>query len=117
MDSVPSELVNIASGQIASKPVEQYLTSIPEKGTDILNKFIAQRLVKGRENDFWDAVPKSAVAATFGSMKKALPFDKDKKLVLDPEVFHRLLCVARQRNQPEGGPVLRADPSPSSIVL
>ena len=98
MDSIPSELVNISSGQIASKPVEQSLTSIPEKGTVILDKFIAQRLVEGGEKDFWDAVPKSAMATTFGSMKKALSFDKDKKLVLDPErLFHRLLCVARHR--------------------
>ena len=43
-------------------------------------------------------MPKSAVATTFGSMKKVLSFDKDKKLVLDPEVlFHRLLCIARHR--------------------
>jgi len=43
-------------------------------------------------------VPKSAVATTFGSMKKALSFDKDKKFVLDPEVlFRRLLYVARHR--------------------
>jgi len=69
MESIPSELINITSGQIASKPVEQSLTSIPEKGTDILDKFIAQRLEEGGEKDFWDAVPKSAVATTFGSTK------------------------------------------------
>jgi len=73
LESIPSKLVNIASGQIASKPVEQSLTSIPENGTDILDKFIAQRLEEG-EKDFWDAVPKSVVATTFGSMKKALSF-------------------------------------------
>lgn len=97
LNSVPSELVNISSGKIATKPVVQSLTTIPGKGKGILDNFIAQRLVDGGEKDFWDAVPKS-VATTFESMKKSLSFDKAKKLLLDPEVlFRRLLCVARHR--------------------
>lgn len=97
LENVSSELVNISSGQIALQPVKQSLTSVPEKGKELLDNFVSERLVEGGDKDFWDAIPKSA-AITFESMKKALSFDKAKKLVLDPEVlFRRLLCVARHR--------------------
>ena len=88
---------NISTCQIATEPVVESLTSIPEKGQSIMENFIIQRLVDGGEKDFWDAVPKS-MATTFESMKKSLSFDKDQKLILDPEVlFCRLLCIARSR--------------------
>lgn len=98
LESIPKELVNITTGQIATKAVEESLTSIPEKGKTILNTFLTARLVDGETKSFWDAIPKSTVV-TFASMKKALTFDKDRKMVLDPEVlFRRLLSVAKHRD-------------------
>lgn len=75
--------MNITTGQIATKAVEESLTSIPEKGKTIVNNFLATRLIDGEAKRFWDAIPETTVA-TFASMKKVLSFDKKRKLLLDP---------------------------------
>ena len=47
---------------------------------------------------FWDPLNKTTVL-TFADMKKALPNDKDRKLINDTEVlFSRLLGAARGRD-------------------
>lgn len=76
LENIPNELVNITTGQIANKVVEESLISIPEKGKIILNNFLAACLIDGEIKSFWNAIPKSTVA-TFASMKKALTFDRE----------------------------------------
>ena len=51
-----------------------------------------------KELSFWDAQKKTTIL-TFAIMKKALPFDKEKKLLVDPEVlFRRLFGISQQRD-------------------
>ena len=48
------------------------------------------------ELSFRDAQKKTTIL-TFANMKKALPFDKEKKLLVDPEVlFHWLFAISQQ---------------------
>ena len=52
-----------------------------------------------KELRFWDAQKKTTIL-TFANMKKALPFDKEKKLLVDPEVlFRRLFAISQQRDR------------------
>ena len=97
LESVPTGLVNITTGKVAPKKIEASLTQIPNKGKTILEKFLTERLVEDqKELSFWDAQKKTAIL-TFANMKKALPFDKEKKLLVDPEVlFRRLFAISQQ---------------------
>ena len=98
VNTSPKELVNITTGQIATKDVQEYLTSIPEKGKAVVQSFISERLIEGGTASFWSSIPKSKVV-TFENMKKVMSFDTNKKLTLDPEVlFRRLLSVAKYRD-------------------
>ena len=99
LESVPTGLVNITTGKVAPKEIEASLTQIPDKGKTILEKFLTERLVEDqKELSFWDAQKKTAIL-TFANMKKALPFDKEKKLLVDPEVlFRRLFAISQQRD-------------------
>ena len=51
-----------------------------------------------KELSFRDAQKKTTIL-TFANMKKALPFDKENKLLVDPEVlFRRLFVISQQRD-------------------
>ena len=42
---------------------------------------------------------KKTTILTFANMKKALPFDREKKLIVDPEIlFRRLFAISQQRD-------------------
>lgn len=98
LDEVPERLVNITTGQVASEHVENSLKGIPEKGKTLVDSFIRERLGVESTKSFWDPLKKATVS-TFADMKKALPNDKDRKLMIDTEVlFRRLLAVARSRD-------------------
>lgn len=98
LNSVPGGLINITTGKVATKEIEASLTQIPGKGLSILEDFLTERLVEEKkELSFWDPQKKTATL-TFANMKKALSFDKQKKLLLDPEVlFRRLFAISQQR--------------------
>ena len=99
LESVPTGLANITTGKVAPKEIEASLTQIPDKGKMILEKFLTERLVEDqKELSFWNAQKKTAIL-TFANMKKALPFDKEKKLLVDPEVLFRcLFAISQQRD-------------------
>ena len=98
VDTIPNKLINISTGQIATKAVEERLTSIPERGKTIVQKFITERLMDGGTISYWDSIPKGT-AVTFESMKKVMSFDTNRKIALDPVVlFRRLLSVAKHRD-------------------
>ena len=60
---------------------------------------MTERLVEDKkELSFWDAQKKTTIL-TFANMKKVVPFDKEKKLLVDPEVlFPRLFAISQQRD-------------------
>lgn len=97
LKEVTQGLFNIVSGRIASKPVEESLRSLPEKGKVAFEQFIKERLVE-QSKSFWDAIPKKP-ALTFADMKKHMTNDKEKKITIDTEVlFRRLLAVSKNRD-------------------
>jgi hypothetical protein len=99
IENVPVSLVNITSGQVASKEVEESMKGVPEKGQDLLNQFTKERLGEERKKSFWDPIPKAVVVKTFSSMKKCLSSDKDRKIMINTEVlFRRLLAVSNNRD-------------------
>ena len=96
LDDVPSDLVNITTGQVASKEVEKSMNALPEKGQKLLEKFIEDRLVE-KNTSFWAPIKKNPIV-TFAAMKNFLTMDVDKKIVLDTEIlFRRLLAVSKTR--------------------
>ena len=97
LKEVAEGLVSVVSGRIASKPVEEPLKSLPEKGKVVCEKFIKERLVE-QKRSFWDAIPKKP-ALTFADMKKHMSNGKEKKITIDTEVlFRRLLAVSKNRD-------------------
>ncbi len=92
MENVPDHLTNITTGQTVSQKVEDPMKGIPDKGKVVFDDFVKERLGDGPTKRFWEPLQKSTVS-TFADMKKALPNDKDRKLIIDTEVFRRLLGV------------------------
>ena len=66
---------------------------------NILEKFLTECLAEDKkELSFWDA-QKKTTTLTFANMKKVLPFDKEKKLLVDPDVlFCRLFAISQHRD-------------------
>ena len=98
LSTVPEKLTNIVSGQVASAEVEKSLTGVLDTGMQKQTTFITSRLLKNGDKSFWDAETRVKLS-TFADMKKSLPGDKTKKLIISSEVlFRRLLAVSRQRD-------------------
>jgi hypothetical protein len=96
LDSVPTKLVNITTGQVATEDVEKSLTEGPEKGKSMMERFTKERMVE-KSTGFWEPIKKTPLA-TFASMKKCLTNDKERKMMIDTEVlFRRLLAVSKYR--------------------
>ena len=99
LEEVPSDLINIVTGQVASTEVQESLRHLEETGVTKMKSFIQTRLVEGtKTKSFWDPQPSQKIA-TFTDMKISLASDKEKKLMIDSEVlFRRLLAVSRNRD-------------------
>ncbi len=98
LENVPDHLTNITTGQTVSQKVEDSMKGIPDKGKVVFDDFVKERLGDEPTKRFWEPLQKSTVS-TFADMKKALPNDKDRKLIIDTEVlFRRLLAVSRSRD-------------------
>ena len=98
LDSVPEELINIASGQVASEKVAKELSSFLQDGAKQNDIFIEQRLAKSkRTKSFWET-DKRKQCATFKDMKASFGVSISRKVHMDSDVlFRRLLAVSKQR--------------------
>ncbi|KAG1673350.1 hypothetical protein GQR58_015613 [Nymphon striatum] len=95
LDNIPSTLVNITTGQVATPEVEKSLIGATEKCQKATDELFAERIDKRSSGSFWDPLPRCPVV-TFSSKKKALSYDKDRKLIIDTEIlFRRLLSVSK----------------------
>ena len=93
-DSAPAKLVNIATGQVATKEVEKSLMQGLEKGKTMMENFVQERLVETKRG-FWEPI-QTMPLKTLYSMKVILTNDKERKLQIDTEVlFRRLLVVSK----------------------
>ncbi|KAI4799577.1 hypothetical protein KUCAC02_016826 [Chaenocephalus aceratus] len=89
LDSIPEELINIASGQVASEKVAKELSSFLQDGAEQNAIFIEERLAKS----FWDPEKRKPCATmkTSGGVST-------RKVHMDSDVlFQRLLAVSKQR--------------------
>ena len=90
--------MNITTGQIASREVEDSMKGIPERGKMIFDDFVKQRLGDEPTKGFWEPMQKCTMS-TCSDRKKALPNDKDRKLIIESEVlFRRLLGVSKSHD-------------------
>jgi len=81
LDSVPEELINIASGQVASEKVGKELSKFLQK----------------RTKSFWEP-EKRTQCATFKDMKTSAGVSVSRQVHMDSDVlFRRLLAVSKQR--------------------
>ncbi|KAG1698813.1 hypothetical protein GQR58_005642 [Nymphon striatum] len=97
LDNIPSTLVNITTGQVATPEVEKSLIGATEKCQKTTDELFAERIDEGSSGSFWDPLPRCPIV-TVSSMKKALSYDKDRKLIIDTEIlFRRLLSVSKNR--------------------
>ena len=98
IETVPVELVNIATGQVASPEVRKSLTNFRDVGKKKHHDFVTKRLVQqSKSKSFW-AVESRAKTVTFASMRKSTTTKTSLPQTLDSEVlFRRLLGVSQQR--------------------
>jgi hypothetical protein len=66
LDDPPPQLVNFASGVIATTAVQESITEALEKGDAMAEKFVSERLVPAAENgspakSFYEPLPRSGV--------------------------------------------------------
>lgn len=98
LNTVPDNLVNIASGQVASEEIEKSLNEFRDVSQEAVNQYVSERLSNERSVKFWNPIPRSKIR-TFANMRKPFSVDKTSKLMLDSEVlFRRLLAVANNRD-------------------
>jgi len=99
LETVPTSLINIVTGQVATQEVEDSLTGMQETGKAHMKNFLEKRLVENTKSvSFWDPQPRLTIK-TFADMRKPLPTDKQKKLMCSTEVlFRRLLSVSKTRD-------------------
>ena len=98
LNTVPDELINITSGQVASQKVAKDLSSFLEDGETRNAAFIDERLKSETTKSFWDSEKRQKLA-TFGDMKASLASSKTNKVHLNSDVlFRRLLAVSKQRD-------------------
>lgn len=71
LDDVTYSFMNITTGQVASREVQQSLKHIPEIGKSVCDDFLKERLSAEQTRSFWDPLKKCNVL-TFSDMKKAL---------------------------------------------
>ena len=69
LDSIPEELINIASGQVASEKVAKELLSVLQDGAEQSAIFIEQRLAKSKHSQSFWYPEKRKQCATFKDMK------------------------------------------------
>ena len=67
LDDVPDHLMNITTGQIASREVEDSVKGIPERGKVIFVDFVKQRLGDEPTKCFWEPMQKCTMS-TFADM-------------------------------------------------
>ncbi len=98
LDSIPEELINIASGQVSSEKVAKDLSSFLQEGAKQNAIFIEQRLAKSkRTKSFWEPEKRNQ-CATFKDMKTSVGVSKSREVHMDSDVlFRRLLAVSKQR--------------------
>ena len=92
LDDVPDRLMNITTGQMASQEVEDSAKGIPGRGKVVFDDFVKERLGNDPTKGFWEPLKKCTVS-TFADMKKVLPNDKDRKLIIDTDGFWHSLGV------------------------
>lgn len=93
LDSIPNELVNIVTGQVASEKVAKELSCFLQDGVKQSTAFIEERLAKStRSRSFWDP-EKRKQCATFIDMKKSFEAST-RKVHMDSDVFFRGLLAS-----------------------
>lgn len=99
LDSVPEELINIVTVQVASEKVAKGLSCFLEDAHHHNQLFIEQRLMKDTRNkSFWDPAKKKCFV-TFADMKAPVSQSKSGYHQMDSDVlFRRFLAVSSQRN-------------------
>ena len=113
LDTVPDELVNITTGQVASCEVSIGLGNFLKVAQKRNITFVEKRLVLDRTLSFWDT-DKRSKTPTF-----SLTSNKTDKIMKDSEVlFRRLLAVSMQRDvNLEQVLSNELDPVPTSLSL
>ncbi|KAL8573648.1 hypothetical protein ACOMHN_007201 [Nucella lapillus] len=87
LETVPTSLINIVTGQVATQEVEESLTGLQETDKTHMKNFSEKRLVENTKSvSFWDPQPRLTIK-TFKDMRKPLPTDKQKKLMCSTEVL------------------------------
>ena len=98
LDTVPDELVNITTGQVASREVSIGLGNFLEVALKRNTTFVENRVVVDRTLSFWDT-DKRSKTPTFVNMSTSLTSTKTYTIMKDSEVlFRRLLAVSKQRD-------------------
>jgi len=96
--TVPDELVNIATGQVASQEVSNGLGHFLTDAQKCNKSFIEKRLLADQTDSFWETDSR-AKTPTFADMSKPMKTNKRDKLMVDSEVlFRRLLAVSKKRD-------------------
>ena len=88
LDDVPNHLMNITTGQIALREVENSMKGVPDRGKVVFDDFVEQQHGDESTKGFREPIKKCTLS-TFADMKKALPNNKDRKLIIDSEVLFR----------------------------
>ncbi len=78
LETVPTSLINIVTGQVATQEVEKSLTGLQETVKTHMKNFSEKRLVENTKSvSFRESLPRLAIK-TFAYMRKSLPTDKQK---------------------------------------
>lgn len=98
LDTVPNELANITTGQVATAEVSNGLQNFLEVGQNHNISFVDKRLGLNKTTSFGSTDLRSKTP-TFANMSKLLRSNTTDKIMVNSEVlFRRLLAVSKQRD-------------------
>ncbi len=101
LENSDTRLVNIATGRVASEPVQKSLCEALLIGENMARRFVAERLTLESDNkkSLFDPMPRSNVK-TMSEMRKKISIKK-RNVSIDPELMYlRLMAVNAVKNVP-----------------
>ena len=103
IQSSPEHLVNFATGVIANREVEDSLLGALDKGEDLMQKFVRERLIPGEDGtttkSFYDPLARSGIK-TMASMLKPVKVGKKLVHIRPEEMYVRLLAINTKKHVP-----------------
>ena len=113
------ELVCISTNDVARDDIREDLLTAQNRGTELLTKFVSNRLLPDAPEKFHDAIPKnkSKTFTNLNTVNVVTPAGQKKAVKADRDLFRRLLSAASSGRQIDLKGLLQHELSPVPLAI